>query len=55
MPLAWEELSSAIRPNGFTVENAGERLASLKQDPWAGIGEVEQVLPERPKKRSRKR
>ncbi len=55
MPLAWEELSSAIRPNGFTVENAGERLASLKQDPWAGIHEVEQVLPERPKKRSRKR
>ncbi len=55
MPLAWEELSAAIRPNGFTVENAGERLAFLKQDPWAGIGEVEQVLPERPKKRSRKR
>ena len=55
MPLAWEELSAAIKPNGFTVENAGERLASLKRDPWAGLNEVEQALPARAKKPSRKR
>ncbi len=55
MPLAWEELSTAVKPNGFTVENAGERLASLKRDPWAGIDEVEQALPVRPKKSPRKR
>jgi bifunctional non-homologous end joining protein LigD len=55
MPLAWEELSTAVKPNGFTVEDAGERLASLKRDPWAGIDEVEQALPVRPKKSPRKR
>jgi bifunctional non-homologous end joining protein LigD len=55
MPLAWEELSAAIKPNGFTVENAGERLASLKRDPWADLDEVEQALPSRAKKPSRKR
>jgi bifunctional non-homologous end joining protein LigD len=34
MPLAWEELSPAIGPAHFTVENAPTRLASLKSDPW---------------------
>jgi bifunctional non-homologous end joining protein LigD len=46
-PLAWEELSNDIKPNGFTVENLSKRLGSLKQDPWTGIGNVDQVLPER--------
>jgi len=46
-PVAWEELSPELRPNGFTVKNLGERLASLKRDPWAEMGKVDQVLPER--------
>ena len=56
-PVAWEELSPDLKPNGFTVENLGKRLASLKRDPWAELSKVDQVLPERqPAKRtSRKR
>lgn len=46
-PVAWDELSPDLRPNGFTVENLGRRLASLKQDPWAGMSRVDQVLPAR--------
>jgi bifunctional non-homologous end joining protein LigD len=45
-PVTWEELSPDLRPNGFTVENLGKRLSSLKQDPWADLGKVDQVLPE---------
>jgi bifunctional non-homologous end joining protein LigD len=44
--VAWEELTPDLRPNGFTVENLGERLARLK-DPWSEIGRIEQALPER--------
>ena len=52
-PIAWEELSPDLKPNGFTVENLGKRLSSLKKDPWADIGKVDQVLPERkPSKRT---
>jgi bifunctional non-homologous end joining protein LigD len=34
MPLSWEELSPAIGPAYFTVENTPNRLASLPSDPW---------------------
>ncbi|MFC1459727.1 non-homologous end-joining DNA ligase [Microvirga arabica] len=52
-PVAWEELSPDLRPNGFTVDNLGKRLLSLKKDPWADIGTVDQVLPkQKPSKRT---
>lgn len=35
MPLAWQELSAAIRPDRFTIANALNRLARLGPDPWA--------------------
>lgn len=34
MPLGWDELSPAVGPNYFTVENALPRLNSLDADPW---------------------
>ncbi|MFC6490076.1 DNA ligase D [Nitratireductor sp. GCM10026969] len=34
MPLDWEELSPAVGPAYFTVENVLPRLAALKTDPW---------------------
>ncbi|QFU16129.1 DNA ligase D [Microvirga thermotolerans] len=43
-PVSWEELAD-VAPNGFTVRNLRKRLASLKQDPWADIGRLDQVLP----------
>ncbi len=46
-PVAWEELTPSLKPNGFTVENLGGRLKGLRKDPWSGIGSVDQVLPGR--------
>lgn len=37
MPLAWNELNSAIGPAYFTVMNTPTRLASLARDPWEGF------------------
>lgn len=56
-PVAWEELSPDLKPNGFTVENLGKRLAALKRDPWAEMSKVDQLLPERrlSKRTSRKK
>ena len=34
VPLAWDELSPRLRSDHFTVNNLGERLARLKEDPW---------------------
>ncbi|QFI70082.1 DNA ligase D [Sinorhizobium alkalisoli] len=34
MPLGWDELSPAVGPDYFTVENALPRLNALDADPW---------------------
>jgi bifunctional non-homologous end joining protein LigD len=34
MTLGWDELSAAIGPDYFTVNNAATRLAALETDPW---------------------
>lgn len=34
VPLAWDELSAELRSDQFTVDNVGERLERLRQDPW---------------------
>jgi bifunctional non-homologous end joining protein LigD len=47
-PVAWDELSPEITPNGFTVANLPERLQKLRSDPWADLLKIEQVLPETP-------
>jgi bifunctional non-homologous end joining protein LigD len=47
VPVAWEELSPALKPNQFTLANLPARLARLKRDPWKDIGKVDQALPER--------
>ena len=44
-PLDWSELSPAIRPSHFTVDNLPTRLRHLGSDPWAKIGSVRQSLP----------
>ncbi len=43
-PLFWDELSAAIKPDHFRVDNIPSRLASLDEDPWAEIGEVRQAI-----------
>jgi bifunctional non-homologous end joining protein LigD len=45
VPLAWSELSPALKPNHFNVLNLPARLRRLRQDPWADIAKVRQSLP----------
>ena len=45
-PVDWKELTPDLKPNGYTIDNIGRRLASLKRDPWADMGKIDQVLPE---------
>lgn len=52
MPLSWEELSPAIGPAYYTVDNALKRLAALGTDPWADFRAAAAPL-EKPKARRR--
>jgi bifunctional non-homologous end joining protein LigD len=45
VPLTWDELSPAIKPNHFTVENLPARLERLRKDPWAALSTIKQTLP----------
>lgn len=44
VPLRWEELTEAMAPNRYTVDNLRRRLAALKQDPWAGFDKARRNL-----------
>jgi bifunctional non-homologous end joining protein LigD len=44
-PLAWDELSEALRSDHFTVGNLRHRLGFLKQDPWPDFFKIRQRLP----------
>ena len=43
-PLSWDELSTGIRANQFTVENLRQRLDFSKRDPWEGFFSTRQRL-----------
>ncbi|HYG13035.1 MAG TPA: DNA ligase D, partial [Methylophilaceae bacterium] len=44
VPIAWEELEAGVRSNTFTVANIGERLASLRRDPWQDYHKLKQRI-----------
>jgi bifunctional non-homologous end joining protein LigD len=44
-PMAWDELSDAVKPNHFTVENLPARLDALNMDPWTDFFKIKQSLP----------
>jgi bifunctional non-homologous end joining protein LigD len=44
-PLDWDELSSAIKADHFTIDNVRQRLDFLRRDPWDGFFEIRQRLP----------
>jgi len=44
-PLLWEELSYALGPDAFTVDDLPDRMASLKADPWRTWKQVKNSLP----------
>jgi bifunctional non-homologous end joining protein LigD len=49
-PLSWDELSAALKPDHFRVDNIPSRLAALDEDPWAEIGHVRQSITARMKR-----
>lgn len=44
-PIDWSELTAKLTPDRYTVLNLRARLARLRNDPWAEIGNVRQRLP----------
>jgi len=45
VPLAWEELSTRITSDHFTIATLPQRLAELGADPWAAYWRTRQSLP----------
>ncbi|HEX5060173.1 MAG TPA: non-homologous end-joining DNA ligase [Kofleriaceae bacterium] len=43
-PITWEELAHGVNPRSFTTKTVPARLAKLKQDPWAGIDDLDQAI-----------
>jgi bifunctional non-homologous end joining protein LigD len=48
MPVAWREVTPRLDPARFTIANVPAMLARRTSDPWSGIFDVEQVLPDMP-------
>jgi bifunctional non-homologous end joining protein LigD len=46
-PVSWKELSSVRSADTYTLGNIRQRLAQLKEDPWAGYESVRQSLKAR--------
>ncbi len=44
VPLEWDELSTKLPPNHFTVRNIEQRLAKLASDPFARLATLPQAL-----------
>jgi bifunctional non-homologous end joining protein LigD len=44
VPIAWEELSTKLRSDSFTISNLFGRLSKLRKDPWADIGSTRQSV-----------
>jgi bifunctional non-homologous end joining protein LigD len=43
-PVRWDELTSDLRGDRFTVATVRRRLASLRADPWQGYADVHQEI-----------
>lgn len=46
MPLRWQDLSSEVTNDDFTVPTVASYLKKRRGDPWKGFNELEQSLPE---------
>jgi bifunctional non-homologous end joining protein LigD len=44
VPLEWDELSTKLPPDHFTLRNIADRLAKLGQDPFARLASIKQTL-----------
>jgi len=50
VPVRWDELGPALRPDAWTVENLGARLKTI-EDPWRDYWKTRQALPGGKRKR----
>ncbi len=50
VPVRWEEVNSALRPDRYTVANLRRRLAALKQDPWGDFYDARVAITPRMRK-----
>jgi bifunctional non-homologous end joining protein LigD len=48
-PLKWDELTPRLDPRAFTIRTVPARIARQRSDPWAGMLEVRQRLPDLPR------
>jgi len=44
MPLAWDELTTSLRPDSFSIPRLLERRRGSRADAWDGIGRVRQTI-----------
>jgi len=44
VPVRWDELGTALRPDRYNVGNLHRRLAALRDDPWAGFSAAARPL-----------
>jgi DNA primase len=53
-PLAWDEVKAGLDPAAFTVLTIPDRLKRLRKNPWKGVADLKQQLPqaETPRPRS---
>jgi bifunctional non-homologous end joining protein LigD len=45
VPIDWRELASLKSANLYTVQNLMQRMARLRNDPWAAMRRIKQALP----------
>jgi bifunctional non-homologous end joining protein LigD len=55
VPIGWEELSSSLHSDHFTIENLPARLRQLKKDQWADMAKTRQSLTAAMQKRLARR
>jgi len=43
-PIAWDELTTSLRPGRFNTRTIPERLRTMKREPWQGFFEIRQTI-----------
>jgi bifunctional non-homologous end joining protein LigD len=46
MPLEWDDLRKVKSGDAFTIKNAMRHIGKRNSDPWEGIADVTQELPD---------
>ncbi|MEX2534924.1 MAG: DNA ligase D [Trueperaceae bacterium] len=44
VPVRWDEVNAALRPDRYTIDNLRRRLSALKGDPWEGFGDARRAI-----------